>query len=410
MNILIISVITPFPIDTGGNAGTFKLIEHTRQDHDVTFISLPSSKSKLEGLKKAWPNVNIQTRRKVKKQSSLKDTVKKGVKDLLKKNKSYDPTSKLLLYKTNLVDGFYEDFVEDVIQLTTANKYDLIQVEYIELAPIVYFLPKNIPSVFIHHELRFRRMEYEYGLMDHKTQNDFWKIQTTKELEIGLMNRYNKVLTVSEDDKNYLIEAGVVASKVKYSPSPVELAERDTNKDFIFNNTIVYLGPEAHYPNEDGIRWFLNNCWPAITKEFPQLRFQIVGKWSEETKASMPTTANVEFLGFVEDLGEVFEGAALIVPLRIGGGMRMKILEAISWNTPILTTSIGAEGLPMQHESNCFITDHTSEFITAIGTLKENNSVAKSMIVKAKEILGSTFSIKHCGKTREEAYKELTAI
>jgi glycosyltransferase involved in cell wall biosynthesis len=406
MKILIISVITPFPIDTGGNAGTFKLIEHARKGNDITFISLPCEKSKIEGLKKMWPNVTILTKVSQQNEPTLKEKLKQGVKEFLQK-KNDSPANKLLLNRTNLVAGFYEEFVKEVIEVSKNNQFDLIQVEYIELAPIVYFLPKNIPTVFIHHELRYRRMEYEYGLMEKQSLNDLWKIHTTKELEIGLMNRYDSVLTVSEDDKTYLIQSGVKAEKVAYSPSPVEILDRATNVPFKFKNKIVYLGPEAHYPNEDGVRWFLNECWPEVSNQFPEIDFQIVGKWSDDTIASMPSNDRVKFLGFVDSLQDVFEGAILVVPLRIGGGMRMKILEAISWNTPIITTSIGAEGLPMVHEENCFIADSAAEFINALKSIKSLGGKVSEMMHTSKKDLGSKFSIETCGKRREELYAEL---
>lgn len=406
MRILIISVITPYPIDTGGNAGTFKLIEHARKENDITFISLPSEKSKIDGLKKLWPNVNVLTKEAEHKEPNLKDKLKQSVKDLLQKKNDLS-AHKLLLNRTNLVEGFYEEFVKEVIEVSQNNQFDLIQVEYIELAPIVYFLPKNIPTVFIHHELRYRRMEYEYGLMEKQSLNDLWKIHTTKELEIGLMNRYDSVLTVSEDDKTYLIQSGVKAEKVAYSPSPVEILDRATNVPFKFKNKIVYLGPEAHYPNEDGVRWFLNECWPEVSNQFPEIDFQIVGKWSDDTIASMPRNDRVKFLGFVDSLQDVFEGAILVVPLRIGGGMRMKILEAISWNTPIITTSIGAEGLPMVHEENCFIADSAAEFINALKGIKSLGGKVSEMMHTSKKDLGSKFSIETCGERREKLYAEL---
>jgi glycosyltransferase involved in cell wall biosynthesis len=404
MKILIISVITPFPIDTGGNAGTFKLLDHARKENDITFISLPSEKVKIDGLKANWPNVRILTKEKHDPILSTKEKIKAGVKSIIRNTPK---PSKLLIDSTNLVDGFYEEFVKEIVTLTTQEVFDIIQVEYIELAPIVYFLPKDTPTVFIHHELRYRRMEYEYGLMTEKRLSDSWKIQTTKELELGLMNRYTKVCTVSEDDKQYLIESGVDAKKVVYSPSPVEFVNRSINIPFQFANKLIYLGPEAHYPNEDGVRWFLQDCWPSINKKHPELDFQIVGKWTEETKSSIPSHNKVKFLGFVADLASVFEGAILLVPLRIGGGMRMKILEAISWNTPIITTTIGAEGLPMIHKENCFIADTPVAFNEALESIISNVVQVNEIISSAHKALGLRFSIKNCAKVREGLYQEI---
>ena len=91
----------------------------------------------------------------------------------------------------------------------------------------------------------------------------------------------------------------------------------------------MFLGPEAHYPNLDAVNWFLEESWPKISKAHPEVKFQIISKWSEEFKKLHIDKPNIEFLGFVEDLSQAFDGAIMIVPLRIVSGMRMKILEGI---------------------------------------------------------------------------------
>src|SRR5690606_29781818 len=119
------------------------------------------------------------------------------------------------------------------------------------------------------------------------------------------------------------------------------------------------------YPNLDGIDWFLSNCWGEIQRLNPGVKLSVVGRWSEEKKKWFDGYENVSFEGFVPDLETVMRGSVMIVPLRIGSGMRMKILEGVSYHVPVVSTSVGAEGLPMVNDINCKIADSASDFIVA---------------------------------------------
>ncbi len=409
MKILIISVVFPYPIDAGGSAGTFKVTDHLRKNHDVTFISLYASPENRKKLSELWPGVKLITPDTDVPEAKV-STARK-LYNLLRPAKEPDFEERchrnMLLYSTDLVNCYFGEVLALVQKELETNSFDLIQVEYIEFAPFVYFLPENTSKVFIHHELRYKRIELEYKTLSNPSPELRWKIQTTKELEVALMNRYDKVLTVSEQDAAYLLEDGVHKEKLEVSPSPVELARRSVNIPFKFENRIIYLGPEKHYPNLDAVEWFLQNCWPAISTAMPQLSFEIVGKWSEEYKARHQDKKNVRFLGFVEDLEAVMTGAIMIVPLRIVSGMRMKILEAVSWNVPIISTSAGAEGLPMEHEKNCLIADDAGSFIGSVLGLAGLPELQNRLVEESGKLILDKYSKELCGKLREQHFEAL---
>lgn len=406
MKLLVLSVVTPYPIDTGGNAGTFKLLNKAKEKYDITFLSLPASAAKVHGLKAAWPEIRVLTQVEKQKRTTKKDQLKSFIKRVL--GIKVPKPSRLTIDRANLIDCYFEDFLQQVQELTRKETFDLIQVEFMEFAPIVPFLPKDTKKIFVHHELWYRRLYYEYGLMKDKSLSYLWKIEAFKTLEINLLKKFDRVCTVSPEDKVYLEEAGLEPSKVLYSPLPIEIRDRKINIPFKPSNKLVYLGPEDHYPNVDAVKWFLENCWQDILSEHPALEFHVVGRWKEETIAEMPNLGNVHWRGFVEDLAGVFEGAALVVPLRIGGGMRMKILEAFSWNVPIITSSIGAEGLPMKHEENCWIADSPEEMLGAVNKYMQGNSeTIHAMASNGRSLVESSFSIEKCSGIREGLYKML---
>jgi glycosyltransferase involved in cell wall biosynthesis len=169
------------------------------------------------------------------------------------------------------------------------------------------------------------------------------------------------------------------------------------------------LGPEIHFPNLDAVDWFLTNCWTSLKNCFPDLQFEVVGKWKKETRTKYEKLPGVKFHGYVEELDEVLEGAIMVVPLRIGSGMRMKILEGASWHMPIVSTPIGAEGLPMENGHNCFLAEKASDFVEAVGKLIENKELQVQFIENSKEIIRVDYSIEDCGKRRLEIFENLVA-
>jgi glycosyltransferase involved in cell wall biosynthesis len=404
MKIAIISIVFPYPVDNGGSAGTFNLIEESRHQHDITFICPNVNEEKKQGLQKLWPNVNIITTPQHKTDSVFLKAYKFSLKAKQKlsgvKTDYFFPRSHLAI--NDLSKCYYPGFLEKIEEVFEQNQFDIIQVEFIEFAGLIHFLPVNTPKIFIHHEIRFKRLEMEYKTLPNVSLADKFHIEATKDLEIALLNHYDKVVTVSEQDHVYLAEAGVVKEKLFTSPLPIKLKNEVLNQPFVFKNKLVYLGPENHYPNLDAVHWFLENCWDKISIANPNLKFQIVSKWSKEFKKIHKNKKNIEFLGFVDDLSTVLDGAIMIVPLRIVSGMRMKILESISWNVPIISTSDGAEGLPMVDGENCMIANSSLEFIEKVSTLIKSNELANKFVTESQKLTMNDYKIENCSQIRNQ--------
>lgn len=410
MKILVVSVIFPYPIDAGGSAGTFKLIDYSRKNHDITLVCPQPQKSQYDSeLRNLWPDVTIITF-----ETDLEPAqpgLLRKVYNLFRKKPelSFEEKNKknMVLFTTDLVNCYFPELIGAVKAVCSDQKFDLIQVEFIEYAPIVYFLPQDTVKVFIHHEIRHRRMLHEYETLSGKDDTLLWKIGSVKKLEVGILNAYDSVFVLSDQDLKYLEEDGVDAGKLRVSPLPVEFKKAGINQPFVFRNRLIYLGPEIHYPNADAVEWFLHNCWAKLHRDNPLLEFWIVGKWSEECIQRYSDTPNVHFKGFVPDLEEVMEGSFMVVPLRIVSGMRMKILEAASWNVPVITTTYGAEGLPMIHHGNCLIADSGQEFIDNIEELISDPALQQKLVGASEELVSVKFSREYCGKVREQHYKAL---
>jgi glycosyltransferase involved in cell wall biosynthesis len=409
MNILLISVVFPFPIEDGGKVGTHKMIENLRDKHQITLLVPESRPENMRELKRLWPNVNIVTF--ANPPCDAKEHIVKKILKSIRGNKK--PTKEqlfkqsMLLQTTDMVNLHFADFLKVLLEITSNNDFDLIQVEFIDLAPVIHFLPEKPKKVFVHHEIRHRRMRLEYQTLHNHSKEDLWRIENIQVLEIGLLNKYHKVICLTEIDKEFLREDGVIESKLEVSPLPVVISEHPVNRPFVFQNKLVFLGPEVHFPNLDAVDWFLTNCWEKLQKIFPDLVFEIVGKWNEKTIESYQNYKNVKFMGFVDDLSEVMTGAIMVVPLRIGSGMRMKILEGVSWHVPVVSTPVGAEGLPMFHGQNCFLSTTPFDFVASIEALANDTDLQNKFIEGSRELIKSGFSIEDCIQKRENIFNSI---
>lgn len=406
MNILLATLVFPYPINDGGKSGTFRMVDALRENHSVTII-VPDSPHVAE-LQKLWPDVHIKPFRMASegpKDGAVFGFIKEIMGRKLKFSKAQIMEREMQLHSSNLVQYFFEDLLGVFQGEILRGIYDLVQIDFIDLAPLVHFIPKEIPKIFVHHEIRYKRMILEKGtLLEHKPEDD-WKIQNTKVLEVGLINLFDKVVCLTEIDKQILLEAGVVKDKLEVSPLPMVLSEHAVNSPFVSQNRLLFLGPDQHYPNLDGMDWFLSNCWTEIQRLNPDVRLHVVGRWSPEKQKWFKDYTNVHFDGFVPNLETVMEGSVMIVPLRIGSGMRMKILEGVSYHVPVVSTSVGAEGLPMSNDLNCKIADTPEAFVLATHQVLNNAELQNTFAEKAAEILNQDYSSMECIRKRENIYR-----
>jgi glycosyltransferase involved in cell wall biosynthesis len=130
---------------------------------------------------------------------------------------------------------------------------------------------------------------------------------------------------------------------------------------------IVFLGPTYMFPNRDAVEFFLDAIWPSVRQRAPKATFQLIGKNSADEKAVFESHPAVTCLGYVPDIRQHFaEAECSVVPIRAGGGTRLKILDAWAMGKAIVSTSIGCEGLDAVDGQNILIRDSPEDFADAV--------------------------------------------
>jgi glycosyltransferase involved in cell wall biosynthesis len=159
-------------------------------------------------------------------------------------------------------------------------------------------------------------------------------------------------------------------------------------------NSLVFTGSMDWLPNEDAILYFVDAILPLIKQQLPAVSLEVVGRSpSRKLQALAETEKSVRLTGWVEDIRPfVARGAACIVPLRIGGGTRLKIFEAMAMKKAVISTSVGAEGLPVSSGENILLADTPNDFADSVVSLLRDPSRRQRLGTAARTLVQENYS------------------
>ena len=195
----------------------------------------------------------------------------------------------------------------------------------------------------------------------------------------GLLGERFSVLTVcSEADRRKLkTDAPVHVIPSGFDPPPHGLSRQPSSPP-----RLGFIGLFDYEPNIEGVRWFIQHCWPEVKRRIPDARLRLVGRGSEAVFGGL--SPDIETLGWVEDADREISGwSAMIVPLLVGGGTRVKIAEGFSRKCPIVATSLGAFGYEVESPRDLLLADQPGDFAGACVRLIEEPGMAVEMAERA---------------------------
>ena len=168
---------------------------------------------------------------------------------------------------------------------------------------------------------------------------------------------------------------------------------------------LIFLGGFEHQPNADAVNYFLEEIWPLVHQQLPGVRFRILGSNLEEW-LDITATETVDPVGFVEDLEPWLSRARImVVPLRAGSGMKGKVGTSLSHGLPVVTTSIGAEGIGLINRRTALIEDEPEAFARAVVELYDDRSLWTTLSIEGKAHIESLFSPSVVGSKLDEILK-----
>jgi polysaccharide biosynthesis protein PslH len=173
--------------------------------------------------------------------------------------------------------------------------------------------------------------------------------------------------------------------------------------------TVLFFGTFNYFPNYDGVLYFLREIWPLLARSHPRSRLKVVGADPPPDVLTF-RGPRVEFTGLVEDIRSHIASAAVsIVPLRIGGGTRLKILEAMAMARPIVTTSLGVEGIQAQPGRDLLVADTPADFAAAVGRVLDSPALARQLGASARALAEASYSWDAAARDLEGFFQEVLA-
>lgn len=234
-----------------------------------------------------------------------------------------------------------------------------------------------------------------------------------KKYELNVINEFDHIFVVSEKDKNIYISEGISKSKIDVIPNGVDCSTYDPNalshELFLMHPNLLFMGKLSYLPNASGIKTYLQHVHPLVKKEIPEIKLYIVGKDCPEwLRIYSEKDPSVEIIGFVDDVRPyVLEADVCIAPLTAGSGTRLKILEYMAMGRPIVSTSIGSEGLDIDNEKNIIIADEWDKFAERIIFLINNEIFAKRIGLRARKLVENNYDWKKIVEKQSVLYKLL---
>jgi len=370
MKLLVIYPYAPWPLDRGTYQRTFHLLKSLAKEHDVDFIALTEEGEGGENKRAVF----MEFCREVEFIPFAHPPWQK-----LFSGRLFNPLP------SNVQHWQQPGVAEAINRRLIPGRYDLVHVCDLVLMP--YVLPHKHHTPFV---VDRSRVDLQFQLMEHKTLNFSKREKLLRWESYAKLWRYEKILA-----REALLEVvcgpddEVFIHKHINPEAPVLVVANGVDLDYFHPTaapdtratepTVIFCGAMDYSPNVDALRWFFAEIHQILLKKVPEVKILIVGKNPIDEVKAYGSRVGVTVTGGVPDVRPYYRRSWLqMVPLRIGGGTRLKIVESLAIGTPVVSTTIGAQGLDLIDGENILYSDDPESFASNIAraltdrTLREN--------------------------------------
>lgn len=310
----------------------------------------------------------------------------------------------------------YMQYHSDAIQKSLSRhlqtgSYDLLMVEFSQMG--YYEFNTDIPSYVDQHnveyEIMHRTYETEKSPLRKLLAHSEWKKYYKQEIEN--CEKFTACLTTSQRDAEILQQRSP-DMECHVIPNGVDSEFFKTDNSEVDANMVLFTGTISYYPNTEGILWFYKNIWPLIIEGNPDATFCIAGKSPPpEVQAIADSDPAVTATGMVDDMRDYYNKAAVVVvPLRVGGGTRLKILEGMSMSKAIVSTSVGAEGIEHTDGEDILLKDTPEDFSDAVITVMKDTTLRQKLEKGGRALVESRYDWRAVSDKLSNVFEEAVAM
>lgn len=397
MRILMLTLVAPYPPDSGPKVKTYNLLQYLGRRHDVTLVSLVRSERErahaesLRGLCREVYTVPFQRS--------------------LRRDAWYLARS-LLRGESFIIQRDAAPELETLLNdLTQREKFDIIHADQLNMARFAVRLRGGARVLDEHNAVWtiVARMARQTSLPPKRLLLEL-EARRLRRYEGAICNRFDAVLTVSEPDRRFLelaaAESGVGLPPTTVIPIAVDARGSPPVRRVATPRTILSMATMFWPPNVEGVLWFAKAVYPLVKREAPEVNFAIVGaRPPASVRRLADLDPSIKVTGYVEDPQPYLEQtAALIVPVHAGGGMRVKILEALARGLPIVSTTIGYEGIDLIPGEHLLVGDTPEDFAAALIRILRDPALGRRLATAGRRLAEERYDWRTVNPAIETAY------
>lgn len=311
----------------------------------------------------------------------------------------------------NAVRFISEPFKKELKKILLKKKFDIVQLEGLYVCPYIPVIRKYSGAKIVY---RSHNIEHEIwertAAMSKGWERMYFRnlARRIKKFEKKWLDQYDLLVPITERDGKILDDLGNTKPKF-ISQTGIDSSVLIPNSKKLKHPTLFHIGSLEWTPNQEGLLWFLEHCWTAVHQKFPELKFYIAGRnaprWFQK-KLDLP---NIIFEGEVPDAYDFINSKSImVVPLFSGSGMRIKIIEGMALGKPIVTTSVGTEGISTTDGENIVIAETAEKFVGSISRLIEDRDFFEKIGRNAIEYIHEKFDNLAASAALIEFYKQHT--
>ena len=395
LDILFMAPRIPWPLDTGGKIRTFYLLRALSRRHRVKLLTFRDRQaSTAEGLRQ------------------LQDA---GVRYELFARPGVLSRARSLVSGTlgplPIVVRKYQDatMMRRVHELSRGGQVQVVHCDHVHMAPY----GSASPAPFVMDEHNVESMIWERFSKDdaepmHKRLVFKQQAFLLRRLEARLAAESSLVTLCSEADQAALRElCGAPAPRTRVVPNGVDLGYFAASGPVEMSDHVFFTGSMDWAPNENAVHTFLDEIWPEVRRRLPGLEFAVVGRNPSQALQGRARAGEITVTGTVPDVRPYMrEALGLLVPMRVGGGTRLKILEAFAARVPVISTALGIEGIDAVPDEHYLRAETPGEFADQIQRLRSDLQLKNEMVEAAHERVSSRYSWDAIGGRLAEVYLE----
>lgn len=385
MKILFVTPFLPSPARFGGQRRLDGLMRGLASKHEVDVLSFNRTDE--------WEKESLEATR-----AYCRDVVTVPNLDLVetKDKRAMQMRSLASLHSFEyLLAARRRDFQRILDGKLASTSYDVVQVEFMQMA--TFDFPKRAAAspviVLDEHNVEYdilKRTAGTVGGLSRRLYNELnWRKMAREEL--SAWRKVHGISLTSRRDEQ-LVQREFPSGRTIVVPNGVDVAKFSVSAGSGEPDVLLFFGAINYFPNQEGLTHFIDHVFPLIRKRRPGAILRIVGPGAPDSVLARQGNG-VEVLGMVDDVGvEIERASAVVVPLRIGGGTRLKIVEALSKAKAVISTRLGAEGLDVVHDQHLLLADEPEDFAQQVESVLADPGLAGRLGAAGRKLMEDKYS------------------